>query len=96
MKEISIDNLFKLNNPIIIDIRNKNNYSVDHIPSAINIPYQELITEYSIIMSKQELYFICCDQGIRGKEVCSYLSKLGYSVVNVIGGYEAYKNYKNI
>ena len=47
-------------------------------------------------MSKQELYFICCDQGIRGKEVCSYLSKLGYNVVNVIGGYEAYKNYKNI
>lgn len=96
MKEISIENLFKLNNPIIIDIRKKNNYIEDHIPSAINIPYMELITEYPILMSKSELYFICCDQGITGKEVCTYLSKLGYNTINIIGGYEAYKNYKNL
>ena len=56
----------------------------------------ELITEYPILMSKSELYFICCDQGITGKEVCTYLSKLGYNTINIIGGYEAYKNYKNL
>ena len=96
MKEISIENLFKLHNPIIIDIRKKANYLLDHIPSAISIPYSELITEYPILMSKSEIYFICCDQGITGKEVCSYLSKLGYNTVNIIGGYEAYKNYKSL
>ena len=83
-------------NPVIIDIRKKNSYALDHIPSAINIPYTELITEYPIIMSKSELYFICCDQGIRGKELCSYLSRLGYNTINITGGYEAYKNYKNL
>ena len=96
MKEISIENLFKLHNPIIIDIRGKTNYAVDHIPSAINIPYSELITEYPILMSKSEIYYICCEQGITGKEVCSYLSKLGYNTINIIGGYEAYKNYKSL
>jgi len=94
MKEISVENLLKLSNPIIIDIRKKNKYLEEHIPSAINIPYKELIVEYPILMSKSELYFICCDQGITGKEVCRYLSSLGYNTVNIIGGYEAYKNYK--
>lgn len=96
MKEISIDNLFKLSNPIIIDIRKHNSYLTDHIPSAINIPYSELITEYPILMSKSETYYVCCDHGIMGKEVCNYLSKLGYNIINISGGYDAYKNYKNL
>ena len=96
MKEISIDDLFKLNNPIIIDIRKHNSYLIDHIPSAINIPYSELITEYPILMSKSETYYVCCEKGIMGKEVCNYLSNLGYHIINISGGYNAYKNYKNL
>ncbi|MBQ4633801.1 MAG: rhodanese-like domain-containing protein [Bacilli bacterium] len=94
MREICIKELMKLNNPLIIDIRSHNSYLEEHIPSAINIPYLELIIEYPRKFDRNSTYYIYCDEGHKGRELANYLSQKGYNIVNVIGGFESYKNYK--
>ena len=39
MNEISIYDLLKMNNPNIIDVRDKYSYNEGHIRNAKNIPY---------------------------------------------------------
>lgn len=96
MQEISVPELVKINNPLIIDIRNKTDFSETHIPNSINIPYLELITSYDKRLNKFDNYYLCCDIGQKGREVAYYLYLKGYNTINIIGGLEAYKNYKNL
>ena len=61
LKEISIVNLLKLNNPIIIDIRKSYDFNISHIPNSINIPYLDFIIEFSL----QVLVHVQAASGIR-------------------------------
>lgn len=88
MPSIQISELLTYNNPIIIDIRNNQSYNNNHIDGAINIPYQELITNPSKYLEKNKRYFIYCQKGLTSVKVCNRLYNQGYSVVNIIGGYE--------
>lgn len=94
LKEISIVNLLKLNNPIIIDIRKSYDFSISHIPNSINIPYLDFIIEFPNYLDKNRIYYICCDEGEKGRELANYLNHKGYNSVNIIGGFKEYKNYK--
>ena len=90
-KEVDIydikDNLSSIN---LIDIRDKYLYNQGSIPNAINIPSSFLITNPSEYLNKEEEYFLFCSHGHTSKRVCMYLSKLGFRVVNIIGGYNSY------
>jgi rhodanese-related sulfurtransferase len=88
MPSIQISELLTYNNPIIVDIRNKQNYNNNHIDGAINIPYQELIMNPSKYLEKNKKYFIYCQKGITSTKICNILYNQGYRVVNIIGGYE--------
>ena len=94
MREIGIKEFLKLNNPLVIDIRSHNSYIEEHVPNSINIPYLELIIEYPKKINKNFTYYIICEEGQRGREVSNYLYQKGYNLINIIGGFEAYKNYK--
>ncbi len=72
----------------IIDIRSMENYNRNHIPGAINIPWENLLVHPEKYMNKNEVYYLYCQQGIRTKKICGLLSKMGYRVVHIIGGYE--------
>ena len=87
---ISVKELLHLNNPIIIDIRSLENYNNNHIPGAINIPYNSLIIDPSKYLNKNDNYYIYCKRGMTSMGLCQILSKQGYKVYNVIGGYEAW------
>lgn len=89
MKEIDIESIN--NNFNIIDIRDNYLYNLEHIPNAINIPMNFLITNPDNYINKEEVYYIYCSRGISSKKVCDYLTKLGYNVVNLSGGFERYK-----
>ena len=41
-------------------------------------------------LNKFSKYYIYCQRGMKSKNLCKYLKKIGYDVVNVIGGYEAW------
>ncbi len=75
----------------VIDIRDKYQYLLDHIPNAKNIPQNFLLMMPENYIDKNTTYYLYCEYGMRSKKVCTELSKLGYKVINIDGGYQAYK-----
>ena len=88
--EISFDELFKMDSPNIIDIRSLEKYNDNHIPSAINVNYNELMSNPGKYLKKGFNYYIYCQRGITSKRVTEILRLYGYNVYSIIGGYEAY------
>lgn len=77
-----------LNKNNIIDIRRRESYNNNHIPNAINIPFEELIIEPSKYLNKEVKYYLYCRSGITSLKACEILIRQGYHVTNIIGGYE--------
>lgn len=76
----------------LIDIRDSYAYSCGTIKDAKNIPYNFLIIDHSKYLDKKDTYYIFCSSGSTSYKVCDQLSRLGYKVVNIIGGYKEYKD----
>lgn len=89
-ESISVKDLKKIVDAEIIDIRSNQKYNDNHINNAINISYENLILNPSKYLNKFSKYYIYCQRGMKSKNLCKYLKKIGYDVVNVIGGYEAW------
>ena len=89
--KISMKEFLKLNNPIIIDIREKDEYDSGHLNGAINISMNKIILNPEKYLSKNKTYFIYCQEGKITKVVCNILSKLEYRVVEIEGGYNSIK-----
>ncbi len=87
---ISVGELFSLSNPIIIDIRNKYYYNMGHIKGAINVPYYNLLNNYSHYLNRNDKYYLYCDTGEQSMEIVDRLNSFGYKTVNIIGGYQEY------
>lgn len=92
MNTINIYNLLKLNKPIIIDIRDNYSFSFGHIHSAINIPYYNLLNNYSHYLNKFTKYYLYCENGSQSYQIVLRLNSFGYDTVNIEGGYEEYEN----
>lgn len=90
--DINVKDLLCLGNVNIIDIRDKFKYEMGHLPNSINIPYMILMNNYFGFLDKNTVYYIYCQSGVMSKKCTSFLNKLGYKVINVIGGYDSYKN----
>ncbi len=91
MNKISVYDLNLLDNPLIIDIRNSYYYNLEHIDGAVNIPYYNLLNNYSYYLNKNNTYYLYCDYGEQSEEIASRLSSFGYDVYSIIGGYVEYK-----
>lgn len=74
----------------IIDIRDKYMYDLGCIPTAKNVPMNFLITNPDDYINKNTRYYIYCQYGFLTPKVCYKLNKIGYDVVNVMGGYNDY------
>lgn len=86
---ISVDEFLKLPDTIsIIDIRNNQSFNNNHIPNAINIPYEKLIVNPNNYLERTKKYYIYCQKGITSKKITSILNNMGYQVINISGGYE--------
>ncbi len=91
MKEINVNEIN--NNMNLIDIRDNYMYNLEHIPNAINIPMNLLITNSNIYLNKNDDYYIYCNRGINSKRACEILTSVGYNVINIIGGFTEYKGF---
>ena len=87
---ISLKELQAIQNPNIIDIRTVENYNNNHIPGAINIPYNTLLINSSKYLNKNEKYYIYCKHGKTSNSLCRILNSLGYQTHSITGGYEAW------
>ena len=86
---ISIENLANIINKInIIDIRSNEKFNSSHIPYAINIPFDKLILNPNKYLKLNGKYYLYCTKGKKSISLCTYLSKQGYNVINISGGYE--------
>ena len=92
MNEISIYTLIKINNANIIDIRDNYSYSESHIKNAKNIPYYSLLSNHSIYLNKNEIYYLYCNYGKQSMEISNRLNMLGYNTYYVKEGYLYFKN----
>ena len=92
MNEISINELLKLNNPNIIDIRDNFSYNEGHLKNAKNIPYYSLLSNYSFYLNKHERYYLYCNYGKQSMEISNRLNLFGYDTYYVKEGYLYFKN----
>jgi len=91
ISNISMNEFLKLKGNInIIDIRTIEKYNNRHINNAINIPHEKLIINPEKYLNKDTRYYIYCQKGITSYKTCQILTKQGYKVTNINGGYESW------
>lgn len=88
--EITLNDLLNLNHPNIIDIRSTEKYNNNHIPGAININSNLLLSNPDKYLNKTQTYYIYCQKGMTSRPIVQILRVKGYNVFSVAGGYEAW------
>lgn len=76
---------------IIIDVRTPNEYMYYHLEDSINIPINNLLKEYHILLDKSIHYYLVCNDGKTSKYVSTILQEEGYNVTRVVGGLRSWK-----
>ena len=90
LNSITVNELKKLDNIDIIDIRNEEKYNDNHILNAYNIPYKKLLISPNNYLDMSKTYYIYCQKGITSRKLCNILNSKGYCLTDIIGGYEAW------
>ncbi|MCL2558923.1 MAG: rhodanese-like domain-containing protein [Turicibacter sp.] len=87
---ITLQALKQLNQPNmhIIDIRPRCEYETGHLPNALNIPYEILMTYPDAYLKKDHFYYLICAHGSLSHRACAILKAYGYQVANVQNGYD--------
>lgn len=81
VKKIS-DNYSEDSKIKIIDVRTEDEYALEHIKNAINIPLDEI---QEINLSKDEEIIVYCRSGSRSYQAAMILNDLGYTVKDMGG-----------
>jgi len=77
-------------NVLIIDLREIEEYESGHIPTAVNIPYEELEKRKSML-PLSDLLILYCDRGNISLLAARDLMKEGYQIKSVYGGICSYR-----
>lgn len=91
MNTISIDEVMKMDNPIIVDIRDNYSYNISHIKNSINIPYYNLLSNFSHYLDKNKIYYLYCDEGRQSYEISKRLNSFGYRTLSISGGFISFR-----
>lgn len=76
----------------IVDVRPENEFALDHIPGAVNVPLTKLQQNPQQFNETRKLVF-CCRNGIRSKVAAFLVSECGYPdhlIFNLTGGISEY------
>ena len=88
---MNLNELNRQKNYELIDIRDNYSYSLGHLPKARNIPYYNLLGNFSYYLNKNNYYILYCDYGKQSKEISDRLNSFGYNTTSLKGGYLQYK-----
>ena len=90
MFNIEWEDLLNKNNVNIIDIRDRVKYISSHVYNSRNIELFELVNYPEKYINKEDIYYIYCDNGNKSRYAVYTLNKLGYTTVNINGGFYNY------
>ena len=85
---ISISDFMKLFNVNVIDLRSVEKFNNSHIPGSVNVSSDKLLLNPYNYINKDTKYYLYCQHGLTSRNVCMILSRLGFNVVNIDGGFE--------
>jgi rhodanese-related sulfurtransferase len=85
MTEVSVTELAALESPVVIDVREPDEYAAGHAPGVIHIPMGEVVERVAEIPDDGTVYVICASGG-RSARVAQYLESRDVTAVNVAGG----------
>ncbi|NJB72783.1 rhodanese-related sulfurtransferase [Saonia flava] len=93
-KEIPITELSQkdIDKGILVDVRTPEEYNMGHLDSAMNINWfdEDFAKQFESIDKNKTLY-LYCKMGGRSAKASELLESKGYKTVNLLGGYDAWK-----
>jgi rhodanese-related sulfurtransferase len=76
----------------VLDVRNPDEYQEKHVPGAVLVPLPQLADRIGDVPEGRPLYVICARGGRSMQAAVAMRTQLGWDVVNVAGGTEAWAN----
>lgn len=89
MREIDVTELAALKSPVVIDVREPDEYREVRASGVIHIPMGEVVDRVDEIPADDTVYVICAGGG-RSAKVAEFLESRGIDAVNVAGGTRAW------
>lgn len=74
----------------VLDVRRATEFAAGHLENARNIAHTRLAARLDELPTNGKL-LVHCLGGIRSARACSFLQRLGYDVINLKDGYEAWQ-----
>lgn len=91
VKQVHWDEVEKIANAFILDVRTSMEYNLGNIANSINIEIDSIRENLNMI-PKDKPIIVYCHSGLRSYIACRILTAHGYDCYNVCGGYGFYKN----
>lgn len=88
---LDVNEIDSIERPNVIDVRSKLEYQSMPSKKTKNVPLQSLLLNPAHYLDKDKKYYILCLSGARSASACLQLSKDGYDVVNLKGGFDGYR-----
>lgn len=71
----------------VVDVRTPEEYRLEHLPNAINIPLEEISQGRPILLPDlQQMVIVYCQSGRRSRLATALLKSMGYQNVLDLGG----------
>ncbi|QWX83038.1 rhodanese-like domain-containing protein [Cellulophaga sp. HaHaR_3_176] len=82
----------EFDNNVLLDVRTPEEYNEGHLLNALNINWfdKDFMIKVEKEFNKKEILYVYCKVGGRSAKAAKKLDSLGYVVVNLEGGYDAY------
>lgn len=75
---------------LIVDLRDKSEYDMGHIETAVRIPFERLDEKYEEL-KKYRMLILYCHKGNQSLLAARSMNNDGFRVGSIAGGYEAYR-----
>jgi rhodanese-related sulfurtransferase len=86
---VTVHDLNDADDPVLVDVREFNEYATGHVKGAINIPLDTLPARVDEVPDAEPV-FVICQAGNRSSRGADILKGLGYQAVSVDGGTQAW------
>ena len=85
--------LMNSENPLVLDVRETQEYEGGHLPDAVHIPLSQLASRGpDLAKHTGRTVIVYCDRGVRTSAAASALAKLGFTrVLGLRGGIQAWR-----